>query len=369
MVSQNSVPAWKFCPGACVIVHRKPYPSIGRKYLFARGSEPPARPQFGISTSTRSISIRPGVGTSREATTRNRHFDPVGKRSHSEISGPAQNSSPGAWSRAIDPIAYGHLFTQTCITFYSVIRIVYKTTIRNRHSETPDAPLSPKICVRPRVGTTREAPIRNRHCDPVSKRSHSEISGPAQNSSPGAWSRAADAIAYRHLFAQMGITFYSRLPRLRESLEELTHGACLSRRSVVVFNSSRDLVPRSLISKELCITFHLSIEIANVITIRNRHSETVDRTLVSRNSVPAPEFLPGACVIVHRQPYPSTRRRYLFARGSKPLARPQFGIGTSTRSVKGRIRRFLVLRKIPLWERGRGPSMRSHTDTSSLKRA
>ncbi|MQM22903.1 hypothetical protein Taro_055962, partial [Colocasia esculenta] len=35
----------------------------------------------------------------------------------------------------------------------------------------------------------------------------------------------------------------------------------------------------------------------------------------------------------------------------------------------GRIRRFPVRRKIPLRERGRWLSMRSHTDTSSLKRA
>ncbi|MQM00810.1 hypothetical protein Taro_033558, partial [Colocasia esculenta] len=65
------------------------------------------------------ISVRPGVGTTREAPIRNRHFDPVGRRSHSEISGPVQNSSPGAWSRAVDAIAYGHLFAQTCITSYS----------------------------------------------------------------------------------------------------------------------------------------------------------------------------------------------------------------------------------------------------------
>ncbi|MQL88683.1 hypothetical protein Taro_021244 [Colocasia esculenta] len=66
-----------------------------------------------------------------------------------------------------------------------------------------------RISVRTGVGTAREAPIRNRHIDLVSKRSHSEISGPAQNSSSGAWSRVVDAIAYGHLFAQTGITFRS----------------------------------------------------------------------------------------------------------------------------------------------------------------
>ncbi|MQM04457.1 hypothetical protein Taro_037258 [Colocasia esculenta] len=62
----------------------------------------------------------------------------------------------------------------------------------------------PEISIRPGVGTTREASIRNRHFD-------------------------------------------QRLPRLHESLAEPTHGAGLSRRSEVVFNSSRDLLPRSLI--------------------------------------------------------------------------------------------------------------------------
>ncbi|MQM22229.1 hypothetical protein Taro_055279 [Colocasia esculenta] len=36
-----------------------------------------------------------------------------------------------------------------------------------------------------------------------------------------------------------------RLPRLYESLAETTQGAGLSRRSEVVFNSSRDLLPSS----------------------------------------------------------------------------------------------------------------------------
>ncbi|MQL73874.1 hypothetical protein Taro_006201, partial [Colocasia esculenta] len=125
------------------------------------------------------IFVRPGIGTAREAPIQNRHFDPVGKRLHLEISGPALNSSLGAWSLAVDAIAYGHLFAQMGITFRSVIRITYKTTIRNRHSETPDAPLLPKI------------------------------SGPASNSSPGARSRVVDAIAYGHLFAQTSITYRS----------------------------------------------------------------------------------------------------------------------------------------------------------------
>ncbi|MQM22889.1 hypothetical protein Taro_055948, partial [Colocasia esculenta] len=92
-------------------------------------------------------------------------------------------------------------------------------------------------------------------------------------------------------------------------------------------------------TKELGITFHTGIGIAYVTTIQNRHSETVDRALVLRNSVPGPKFPPGA---LHRLSYPPVGRRYLFARGSEPPARPQFRIGTSTRSVNGHIRRFSV---------------------------
>ncbi|MQM04463.1 hypothetical protein Taro_037260 [Colocasia esculenta] len=46
--------------------------------------------------------------------------------------------------RAADVIAYGHPFAQTGITFRSVIRIAYKTPIRNRHSESLVAPLLPR---------------------------------------------------------------------------------------------------------------------------------------------------------------------------------------------------------------------------------
>ncbi|MQM19525.1 hypothetical protein Taro_052533 [Colocasia esculenta] len=53
-------------------------------------------------------------------------------------------------------------------------------------------------------------------------------------------------------------------------------------------------------AKELGITFRLGIGIAYVTTIQNRHSETVDRALVSWNSVPGPKFYRGACVLVHR---------------------------------------------------------------------
>ncbi|MQM22666.1 hypothetical protein Taro_055722 [Colocasia esculenta] len=49
-------------------------------------------------------------------------------------------------------------------------------------------------------------------------------------------------------------------------------------------------------AKELGITFRTGIRIAYVITIRNRHSETVDMALVSWNSVPEPKFPPERVV-------------------------------------------------------------------------
>ncbi|MQM17805.1 hypothetical protein Taro_050783 [Colocasia esculenta] len=85
------------------------------------------------------------------------------------------------------------------ITFRTGIAFAYVTTIRNRHSQTVDSVLvlrnsvpGPKfpsgqtrISIRPGVGTAREAPIQNRHFDPVGNKtsfrgrntfvSHSEI--------------------------------------------------------------------------------------------------------------------------------------------------------------------------------------------------
>ena len=81
-----------------------------------------------------------------------------------------------------------------------------------------------------------------------------------------------------------------------------------------MFNSTRDLLPRSWIwvpehrryshplrfiptpsAKELGITFRTDIGIAYVTIIQNRHSETVDRSLVLRNSVPGPKSPRSVC--------------------------------------------------------------------------
>ncbi|MQM18152.1 hypothetical protein Taro_051139 [Colocasia esculenta] len=95
--------------------------TVRRTYLFAPRSELPERPQFRIETSTRSAQ---------------------GRIQRFSVWRP--NFPPGKWSRATDAIAYGHPFAQTGITFRSVIKIAYQTTIQNRHSEALFAPLSPQ---------------------------------------------------------------------------------------------------------------------------------------------------------------------------------------------------------------------------------
>ncbi|MQM22843.1 hypothetical protein Taro_055900 [Colocasia esculenta] len=178
------------------------------------------------------------------------------------------------------------------ITFRPGIRIAYVTTIRNQHSETIDRALilwnsvpGPKfrrgacvlvhrlsyplgrtrIFVRPAIGTGREAPIRNRHIDPV-----------------GTSSASLD---------------YANRWRGQHT-ESAYHGdrkSCSTRLEI------------STPAKELGITFRQGIGITYVTTDRKRHSETVDRALVSWNSVSGSKFRPGACVLVHRLSYPLGR--------------------------------------------------------------
>ncbi|MQM05826.1 hypothetical protein Taro_038647 [Colocasia esculenta] len=126
LVSQNSISGPKFRHEACVLVQRLSYP-LGRTWIF----------------------VCPEIRTARKAPIQNRHFDAIGKRSHSEISGLAPKFSLGAWSWAADAIVYRHPFARTGITFRSVIRIAYKTPIRNWYSEMPVAPLLPQACRNP----------------------------------------------------------------------------------------------------------------------------------------------------------------------------------------------------------------------------
>ncbi|MQM23761.1 hypothetical protein Taro_056830 [Colocasia esculenta] len=66
----------------------------------------------------------------------------------------------------------------------------------------------------------------------------------------------------------------------------------MGRRPVTAIKSHVQLDARSPPQKESGITFRTGIGIAYVTTIRNRHSETVDRALVSRNSVPGSKYPP-----------------------------------------------------------------------------
>ncbi|MQM23036.1 hypothetical protein Taro_056097, partial [Colocasia esculenta] len=145
-----------------------------------------------------------------------------------------------------------------------------------------------------------------------------------------------------------------RLPRLCESLADPTRGAAQSHRSEVVINSMRDLLPRSWIwvpehrryshplrfiptpsLKELGITFCTGIGIAYVTTIQNRHFETVDRALVSRNSLLGPKFPRSMCTSTPTA-VPSGRM-WIFIRPRLPrlcesLADPTRGATQSQRS-------------------------------------
>ncbi|MQL70228.1 hypothetical protein Taro_002496, partial [Colocasia esculenta] len=165
------------------------------------------------------------------------------------------NSSPGARSRAADPIAYGHPFTQRGITFCSVIRIAYNTPIRNRHSEAPVTPLFPQA-IRCRFGVEKPS-FRN-----LKLRFQPTIS-PIPSSA---------SLDYANRW----------WGQHTESAYHSDRKSCSTRLKI------------STPAKELGITFRPGIGIAYVTTIRNRYSETVDRALVSRNSIPGPKFHRGA---------------------------------------------------------------------------
>ncbi|MQL78679.1 hypothetical protein Taro_011128 [Colocasia esculenta] len=73
-VDKKSISGPKLRRGVCVLVHRLSY-TLGR---------------------TMRIFVCPAIGTAREAQIRNRHFNPVDTRSHSEISGPAPKFHSGS---------------------------------------------------------------------------------------------------------------------------------------------------------------------------------------------------------------------------------------------------------------------------------
>ncbi|MQM17039.1 hypothetical protein Taro_050004 [Colocasia esculenta] len=129
-----------------------------------------------------------------------------------------------------------------------------------------------QIFVRPGIRTAHEAPIQNPHFDQV----------------------ATSSVSLDYVNRWRG-----------QHTESTCHG---DRKSCSA--------QHEISSTEVAITFRPGIRIAYVTTIRNRHSQTVERALVSQDSVPGPKFRRGASVL-----------------------------------------------------RGRGPLMRTHTDTPSLKQA
>ncbi|MQM15470.1 hypothetical protein Taro_048412 [Colocasia esculenta] len=230
LVSQNFISGPKFYCGAWF------------GFLFARRSEWSARPQFEIGNSTRSVE-----GCIRRF--------PVWR----------PNSSPEAWSWAADVIAYRHPFAQTSISFRSVIEIAYKTPIRNRHSEAPNATLSPQDIRRHFLVKKPSFRTLKLHFQPTI--------------TPFPW------------FSSRTVTLdYAN--RWRSSHTDSACHGDLKLCSTCRGNSS----PRR-------------VGIAYVITIQNRHSETVDRALVSQNFVSGLKFCRGACVLVHRLSYPLGRKR------------------------------------------------------------
>ncbi|MQL69913.1 hypothetical protein Taro_002223 [Colocasia esculenta] len=221
------------------------------------------------------ITFCTGIEIPYVTTIRNRHSETVGKAlvSRNSVPGPKSDPECVSWIWVPEHRRYSHPLRfiptpsakELSITFRTGIGIAYVTTIRNRHFETVDKALV----------------SRNSIPEP---KSHPE----------------------------------RRLPRLRESLAEPTRGAAQSHRSEVVFNSTRDFLPRSWIwvpehrryshtlrfipnpsAKELDITFRTGIGIPYVTTIRNRHSETVGKALVSRNSVSGPKSDPECIGIAY----------------------------------------------------------------------
>ncbi|MQM01131.1 hypothetical protein Taro_033888 [Colocasia esculenta] len=372
LVLRNSVSGPKFHHGACVLVHRLSYP-LGKTQIFVRaaiGSArespirnrhfepirrfPVRRPNYSPGTWLRAadaiayghpiaqtgITFRSVIGIAYKTTIQNRHSETLvallfpqvirrhfgvekpsfhtpklrfrlaispfprfsrcnvsldhvypGRGNHTEstchgdrklCSTRCENSSP-AWSRVADGNAYGHRIAQTGITFRSIIRIAYKTPIRNRHSETLVALLLPQAI-----------------------RRHFGIEKPSFHT--------------LKLRFQPTISPFPRFSHCNVSLDYVNPGRGNHTESTCHGDQKLCSTQRENSSPELAITFCSGNRIAYVSTIQNRHSETVDRRLVFRNSVPVPKFHHGACVLVHRLSYPLGKMR-IFIRAAIGTAR------------------------------------------------
>ncbi|MQM00405.1 hypothetical protein Taro_033140 [Colocasia esculenta] len=359
LVSRNSVLGPKFAPGASDSL------DYANRWRSSHAEPPSHSDRKSCSTRGEISSLGHGyvclnIADIRLPRLRKSLAEPTRGAAQSQRSevvfNPTQDLVPRSWIWVPKHRRYSHPLQfiptpsaeELGINFRMGIENAYVTTIRNRDSETVDrvmvsrnSVLGPKFA----PGASDSLDYANgwqsphaeptRHSDRKSCSTRRVISSPAKEL--GITFRMGIGIAYvstirnRHsetadrvLVSRNsipGTKFASgacNLPRLRESLADPTRGAAQSQQSEVVFNSTRDLLPRSWIwvpehrryshtlwfiptpsAKELGITFRTGIGIACVTTIRNRHSETVDRALVLRNSVPGPKFTPGACVLVH----------------------------------------------------------------------
>ncbi|MQL87486.1 hypothetical protein Taro_020028 [Colocasia esculenta] len=133
------------------------------------------------------------------------------------------------------------------------------------------------------VGTAREASIRNRHFDPVGKSSDSldyANCWRSPHTEPDSWRSEVVFNSSRDLLTSSDSLDYANRRRSPHTVPAChsDQKSCSTRREI------------SSPAKELGITFRPGIGIAYVTTIRNRHSETVGRVLVSRNSISGPKF-------------------------------------------------------------------------------
>ncbi|MQM15949.1 hypothetical protein Taro_048901 [Colocasia esculenta] len=207
------------------------------------------------------ITFRTGIGIAYVITIRNRHSETVDRALVSRNSVPGPKFPP---ERVSQDVVSGLLFIPTPsakeldITFRTGIGIAYVTTIRNRYSETVDRALVSRnsLTISP-IPRSDSLDYANRwqspYAEPPSHSDRKSCSTQREISSPG---RGYGC------------------PNIAD-----------------IFTPS---------AKELDITFRTGIGIAYVTTIRNRYSETVDRALVSRNSVPGPKFPPERVFLVRR---------------------------------------------------------------------
>ncbi|MQL84090.1 hypothetical protein Taro_016587 [Colocasia esculenta] len=139
-----------------------------------------------------------------------------------------------------------------------------------------------RIFIRPGVGTAREAPIQNRHFDPVGKWSHSEISGAAPKFLSGSAVAGSDSLDYANRWR---IT-HAEPPSHSDWM------SCSTRREISSPGSGYGCPNSADITVDRALVSWNSVPGPKFPPERNRHSETVDRALVSWNSISGPKCPP-----------------------------------------------------------------------------